>query len=212
MRVGLFTARFLGEAVANAVAASGVEVVGRHHTASGWWGTAGVDLSDDVFAAKPDLVVSVLTDHIFTPEQIEGTPRGIVNLHPAPLPAYRGCNSYSHAIINDDREYGVSLHYVDAGIDTGPLIASRVFRIGLFETARTLHDTAQLEALRLFLDEWPDICAKRTVKAPQRGRAAYYPRSSLEPYRDLSHWPPHMRDRIRRGLTFPPFPMPKERV
>jgi len=210
VRVGVFSARFLGEAVANIIAASGAEIVARHHDSTGWWGTAGTDHRDDVFGAEPDLVVSVLTQHIFTPSEIERVPKGIVNLHPAPLPELRGCNSYSHAIINGHTEYGVTLHYVDAGIDTGQIIRQKRWQIGQ-RTARELHDIAQLMAVQMFAEAWPTFASGyRAASEPQLGPATYYPRTSLEPYRDLGWHPPQHRDRIRRALTFPPFPMPRE--
>ena len=211
MRVGLYTARFLGEAVANIVAASGVEVVGRQHTASGWWGTAGTDHDDDVFAANPDIVVSCLTDHLFTQSEIDAVPIGIVNLHPAPLPRYRGCNSYSHAIINGDRSYGVTLHKVDAGIDTGDIIDGYSFAISPHWTARMVHDRAQVWAAYVFASWWTDVIdGWHGDPHPQRGVAGYYRRDSLDVYRKLADHPPEMHDRIRRALTFPPFPMPEE--
>lgn len=76
------------------------------------------------FSEKAELGFSVLGSHIYTPEEIEATPLGIVNLHLAPLPAYRGFYSFSHAIANGEEEFSVTLHYVDEGIDTGPIIAT----------------------------------------------------------------------------------------
>lgn len=223
MRVGLYTARPLGEAVAQIVAASGVEVVARDHEAFGWWGEAGREQRDDVFAAEPDLVISCLTHHLFTQPEIDAVPRGIVNLHPAPLPAYRGCNSYSHAILNGDRAYGSTLHYVDAGIDTGPIIAQTTVPIHEGDTARLVHDRAQVASVSMFAAWWARILAWEqrpgdaiSAASPwdsyqqMHSQARYYRRDSLEAFRDLADHHPSTHDRIRRALTFPPHPMPKE--
>lgn len=213
MKVGLLTARHLGWSVAEYIAQQndGSTIVAHHHVSQGWWGEAGITCQDDVFAQTPDIVISVLTDHIFTAAEIAATPKGIWNLHPAPLPTYRGCNSYSHAIINDDTTYGVTLHRVDEGIDTGPILDSRTLPIHENETARQLHDRAQPIALELFIANWPKLRRDmRPFPRVQTGPATYYPRCSLEPYRNLAHHPPQHRDRIRRALTFPPFPAPLE--
>ena len=208
VRVGLFTARPLGEAIAQIVASSGVEVVGRVHQAAGWWGVAGTEHADDVFSEQPDLVVSCLTAHIFTPAELAVC--RIVNLHPAPLPDYRGCNSYSHAILNGDTTYGVTLHEVDATIDTGSIIMDASFPITADATARAVHDTAQTVALAMFRTWWTNRDTHTSPPTPQQGEGRYYRRDSLERYRRLADHPPSSHDRIRRALTFPPFPMPEE--
>lgn len=208
MRVGFYGARWLGWQALQYIAER-ADVVGVDFTSDGWWGTVGVERREDVFATKPELVVSVLTDHIFTTSELAICP--VVNLHPAPLPQYRGCNSYSHAIINDDDQYAVSLHRVEPGIDTGPVIADCTFRIPDGCTARELYDIAQPVALSLLIASWAALASGDYDAIEQdHSKATYYPRKSLEPYRVLKHWPPHMRERIRRGLTFPPFPPPSE--
>jgi len=210
MRIGLFSARFLGEAVANLIVAAGHELVARHHVAAGWWGVAGEEHRDDVFAAAPELVVSVLTDHIFTADEIAQPECGIVNLHPAPLPEYRGCNSYSHAILNDDFVYRVTLHRVDAGIDTGPIIDDASMTLLQHDTARSLHDRAQAFALMVFAKNLHIITRHAySLRAQDESKARYYRRDSLEPYRNLADHPEGEWPRIRRALNFPPFPMPE---
>jgi methionyl-tRNA formyltransferase len=141
-----------------------------------------------------DLVISVLSEHIFTQGEIDAAPRGIVNLHPAPLPEYRGCNSYSHAILNGDTKYAVTLHYVDAGIDTGPVIAQEWLPIVHDDTAWSLYERAQRVAFEMFAHEWPKIINTKTrvpaIPQEMMGRdARYYRRNSLDVY--------------RRALTFP---------
>src|SRR5574338_1113195 len=65
----------------------------------------------------PSLVISVLSNYIFKDSDLNRY--SVANLHPAPLPEYRGCNSYSWAIENEEEYYGVSFHYVDRMVDTG---------------------------------------------------------------------------------------------
>jgi phosphoribosylglycinamide formyltransferase-1 len=49
-------------------------------------------------------------------------PKKIINIHPSLLPKYKGLNAIKQAIDNNDHELGVTIHYVDAGIDTGEII------------------------------------------------------------------------------------------
>jgi methionyl-tRNA formyltransferase len=107
----------------------------------------------------------------------------------------------------------VTLHKVDAGIDTGPILRDVTFPIGHQWTARMVHDHAQAWAAYVFATWWADLLdgVDGVLTAySQRGTAGYYRRDSLDVYRKLADHPPEMHDRIRRALTFPPFPMPEE--
>lgn len=161
-----------------------------------------------------DLVFSVLTPHIFRRPHLDRSRLGIINLHPAPLPQYRGCNSYSHALLNGESWYAVSLHYVDEGIDTGPIIGQAPLRIFGTDTARTLYNRAQQTAFWLFRHWLPRVlmAASRgtTVTAWPQGALGisphYYGRSSLEDKRVDLTWPKGRIKRKVRALQFDPFP------
>lgn len=73
----------------------------------------------------PDLVVSVRFSHIF-PTTMLAVPRcGTLNLHPGDLPVYAGLFAPFHQLLDGRDRLGCTLHWVDAGIDTGPLVAKR---------------------------------------------------------------------------------------
>jgi methionyl-tRNA formyltransferase len=78
------------------------------------------DLAAD--ATPPDLVISFSNSIVFPGDFIERVPLGIVNMHPAPLPAFRGNDSIEHLLMNGETTFGATLHYCDSGIDTGPII------------------------------------------------------------------------------------------
>ncbi len=131
-----------------------------------------------------ELVISAAGSHIFRSDEIALARCGVVNLHLAPLPEFRGRYSATHAILAGC-VYGVTLHYVDAGIDTGPIVAERRFAIDAFDTARTLRVVARLEAESLLADVLPKILSAavlgcRYPSYPQdEARAHYYDRHSL---------------------------------
>lgn len=136
------------------------------------------------FTDEAPLGFSVLGSHIYTPEEIEATPLGIVNLHLAPLPDYRGFYAFSHSVANGEREYAVTLHYVDEGIDTGPIIATR--EVPMADTPQILAYRASEAGFSLFSEWAPAILSeakfeRRMDTTPQPEGGRYYDRDSLPP-------------------------------
>jgi len=140
----------------------------------------------DIKDLNLDLCFSILYAPIFKKEQIENCKYGVINLHPAPLPFYRGCNSYSHAIENNELLYGVTLHYVNEKIDEGPIIKRDDVEIREADTAEDLYNRAQVAALNMFKRELPNIihCARNKNKVKSiiqsNEHAKYYKRDSLK--------------------------------
>lgn len=56
---------------------------------------------------------------------LQAFPKKIVNIHPSLLPKYKGLNAVQQALDNNDKELGVTIHYVDEGMDTGEIIAQQ---------------------------------------------------------------------------------------
>ena len=68
-------------------------------------------------------------DQIFKEEIINIPPLKIINCHAGKLPFYRGRNILNWALINDEKEFGITVHYVDFGIDTGDSILQKNYEI-----------------------------------------------------------------------------------
>ena len=60
--------------------------------------------------------------HILKSYVIESFDEGVLNIHFGPLPYYRGSGCLEHALHHKKDKFGVSLHFIDGGVDTGPLI------------------------------------------------------------------------------------------
>ena len=84
---------------------------------------------DDLFELEFDLLFSVQYHLILTQEHIDCAREMAFNLHLAPLPAYRGCNQFSFAILYEDSEFGVTLHKMYSGIDSGDIVFESRFAI-----------------------------------------------------------------------------------
>jgi len=78
---------------------------------------------------KPDLFVSIGGNQIFKKKMIEAAPRGMLNVHTALLPKYRGLMPTFWVLKNDEQETGVSVFFVDEGIDTGDIVVQKKIAI-----------------------------------------------------------------------------------
>ena len=76
-----------------------------------------------------DILVSMSFNQIFRPTLIKLTSMGIINCHAGKLPFYKGRNILNWALINDETDFGVTVHYVDEGIDTGDVIMQEFLKI-----------------------------------------------------------------------------------
>ncbi|MGH1371926.1 MAG: methionyl-tRNA formyltransferase [Cellvibrionaceae bacterium] len=75
------------------------------------------------------LFVSMSFDQIIRPELLGVPPQGFVNCHAGALPFYRGRNPLNWALINDEKRFGITAHYIDEGIDTGAILVQEFFSI-----------------------------------------------------------------------------------
>jgi len=90
-------------------------------------------------AAAPDLLISAGHQYLIAPAEIAVPRLGTVGLHPALLPRYRGSHPLWWALHNHESEAGITLYRLDAGIDTGPIIAQRAVPILPNDTFRSLY-------------------------------------------------------------------------
>jgi phosphoribosylglycinamide formyltransferase-1 len=81
---------------------------------------------------------------------LEAFPGRILNIHPALLPAYPGLQAWKQAIDDGATESGCTVHYVDGGMDTGPVILQARVPVFPDDTAETLHQRIQVEEHRLY--------------------------------------------------------------
>ena len=79
---------------------------------------------------NPDLLVSILGNQIFKEPILNLAPKGCINLHTSLLPKYRGLMPSFWVMKNNEKKTGVSVFFVDKGIDSGPIIIQREVEIG----------------------------------------------------------------------------------
>lgn len=154
-----------------------------------------------------DVGVSLLFDYILKPELIELFPGGVINLHPAYLPHNRGQYPNVWSIVEGSPS-GVTLHYVDAGVDTGDIIAQTLVPFTAVDTGESLYRRLETAALELFKNTWPAIAAGEADRRPQELEAGSYHRvqdvdriDEIDP--DATYRARDLID-ILRARTFPP--------
>ncbi len=110
----------------------------------------------DVLDLAPDVVV--LADYgQIVPASLLDVRHGALNLHPSLLPRYRGATPIPAAILAGDAETGVTLMRMDAGLDTGPIVAQTHVPLAGDETTPLLEETLEVEAAELltrYLGPW----------------------------------------------------------
>lgn len=99
---------------------------------------------------KPDLIISILANQIFKKPLIDLAPKGCINLHTALLPEYRGLIPTFWVLKNNELYTGVSVFFVDEGIDSGPIILQEKVEIGQ-KTQQQLIKETKLIGMNLIL-------------------------------------------------------------
>jgi methionyl-tRNA formyltransferase len=118
-------------------------------------------------ALQPELIVVVAYGQIL-PQSILDLPRyGCLNVHASRLPKYRGAAPIQWAIANGDPETGVTLMKMDAGLDTGPIVAQRRTPIQAADDSATLHDRLARLGAKLLVQTIPDFVAGKIRPRPQ---------------------------------------------
>jgi methionyl-tRNA formyltransferase len=114
---------------------------------------------------QPDLAVAAAFGMIF-PKEILNIPKyGFINIHPSPLPRYRGPTPIQTAILNGDEETGVSLFLIDEKMDHGPILAQSKIQILESETYQSLHDKLAKSGAELLIKLLPSMEALQLTGA-----------------------------------------------
>ncbi len=123
---------------------------------------------------NPELICVVAYGKILPENVIKYPKYGCINLHVSLLPKYRGAAPMQRAIMDGESETGVTIMYMDVGLDTGDIIATEKFPIGEEDDFETVHDTSLLVGSRLLSDTIYEIEAGRATRRKQDDSLATY--------------------------------------
>jgi len=157
---------------------------------------------------EPDVVVAAGFEHIVPPEVLAVPDEGCLNVHPGLLPDTRGYNPNVWSIV-EDLPAGVTIHYMDEGVDTGDIVATRELSVSFDETGKDLYERLEAACVDLFTETWPSIERGTVEPQPQddadavsHRKAEFSELCELDP--DAEFTVRELLDRLR-ALTFPPY-------
>lgn len=122
-------------------------------------------LQENIEHFNPDMIVLAGFMRILPASFIERFGPNIINTHPSLLPLFPGAHAVRDALAAGARETGVTIHVVDAGVDTGPVIAQKSVTVMPADDETTLHGRIKQEERKLLVDTVLSIAEKRTELA-----------------------------------------------
>jgi len=126
----------------------------------------GIMFGQDLLSNK-GVLVSYGYRHVISREIIRSFPNKIINLHISYLPWNRGADPNLWSFL-ENTPAGVTIHYMDEGIDTGDIIAQEKLFFSPDETLRSTYDMLTKTIEKLFIQIWPDFIRGNIVALPQQ--------------------------------------------
>lgn len=165
----------------------------------------------ELAALAPDLMI-VVAYGLILPEPVLAIPRlGCVNIHASLLPRWRGAAPIQRAILAGDSATGVTLMQMDAGLDTGPMLAHTALDILPDDTGGSLHDRLAEAGASLLGEHLPDLLAGRLRPVPQPEHGATYAEKLHKDEARLDWSAPAVRLE-RQVRAFNPWPVAQTRL
>lgn len=115
----------------------------------------------------PELIAVVAYGKILPKSVLDYPKYGCVNVHVSLLPKYRGAAPMQRAIIEGEKETGVTIMYMAEGVDTGDIIAAEAFPIGAEDDFEAIHDRSADVGARLLVKTIKDIADGVATRTPQ---------------------------------------------
>lgn len=142
------------------------------------------ELVNEIRSIDPDLIISAYYRKIFPKELVEIPRFGIVNIHPSLLPYFRGPVPTAWAILNNESSFGITIHKVDAGIDTGDILVQAQYDIDPEETGYELYLRAMKLGSSLFIENFCNIINNKIRPTKQKSGGSYYGKLSPRVFLD----------------------------
>lgn len=134
----------------------------------------GAEARREIEALGPDILVSFAYGKIFGPKFLALFPLGGINIHPSLLPAYRGPTPIPQAILNRDRETGISIQRLALEMDSGDILVQEAFPLAGTETAAGLAEEMARRAAALIPQVLRGMASGTLEGRPQDNEKASY--------------------------------------
>jgi len=156
-------------------------------------------------ALAPDVIIVAAYGLLLPPEVLALPPRGCINTHASLLPRHRGAAPIAAAILAGDTETGITLMQMDAGLDTGAMLATRSIAIDDEDTTGTLTPKLAHLAAELLIETLPQILAGAITSQPQDAAHATVFKS-IKKEQGRIDWTRPAIEIARRVRAFNPWP------
>jgi methionyl-tRNA formyltransferase len=123
---------------------------------------------------SPDLIVVAAFGQILKKDVLDLPRFGCINVHASLLPRWRGAAPINAAILHGDEETGVTIMQMDAGLDTGPMLAQRSIRLTRDDTAGSVTETLSHLGADLLIETLPDYLSGKITPQPQPEEGVTY--------------------------------------
>jgi len=152
----------------------------------------------------PEVIVVVAYGKILPPAVLSLPEYGCINVHASLLPKYRGAAPIHRAVINGEKETGITTMFMDEGLDTGDMILKEKVPIHEEDTVGDVHDRLAAVGARLLIETLDMIRRGQAPRSPQKGEASYAPMITGKD--ELIEWDKPARDiyNLIRGMN--PWP------
>ena len=152
---------------------------------------------------EADIFVVVAFGQLLSEEILNMPKLGCINLHASLLPKYRGAAPIQWAILNGDKETGVTIQQMEKGLDTGDMLSRVVVPIDAKETGESLHDKLMEAGARLLVETLPLIEAGKITPEKQDESLATFYATKLDKAMGHIDWtkPAEVIERFVRGLN-----------
>ncbi len=121
------------------------------------------EILDILFNNKTDLIVAAGYMRLLTPVLIEPFKNRIINIHPSLLPAFPGKDAQSQAIAKGVKIAGCTCHFIDEGVDTGPIIMQAAIKVHQNDTVESLSQKILKEEHRILTKSIKLFCEDKLL-------------------------------------------------
>ena len=154
---------------------------------------------------RPEAIVTAAYGLILPRQVLDVAPHGALNVHASLLPRWRGAAPIQRALLAGDPETGITIIRMDAGLDTGPVLAQRTLPIGDEDDAQSLHDRLAVLGADLMAAVLEDISAGTARAQPQPAAGATYA-AKIQGGETVLDWSKPARELERAVRAFRPAP------
>lgn len=129
---------------------------------------------EEIMELKPDIIITCAYGQIVPKSVLDCPKLGCINVHASLLPKYRGGAPIHKALINGEKETGITIMYMNEGMDTGDIIEKKVCKIEDNDNVGTLHDKLSEMGATLLKEVLPSIIRKTNHREKQNEEEATY--------------------------------------